>query len=109
MENTIKKSRKAIQNYTFGCGSTIDLNNYTAKCSVTGTDKKFYHSYLANLIETKYNNSFTFFEANYISREGKSSNAEGKKVEVLEERISKLYQKIRVLKNTRNELKAVEA
>jgi hypothetical protein len=103
MSNEIKKSRKAIHNYTFGCGTTIDLNNYTAKCSATGNDKQFYHSYLANLIETKYDNSFTSFEANYVSREGKPSGDE-RKAEKLQDRIDRMYNQIKELKNKRSEL-----
>lgn len=107
MEKNIKKSRKAVQNYTFNSDEgevQIDLNNFTAVCSVTNNPKKFYHSYLANLIATKYDNNITTFTTTYISREGKVSTSGERKVEVLEERISKLYQKIRELKTSRNEL-----
>ena len=107
MEKNIKKSRKAVQNYTLNSDEgevQIDLNNFTAVCSVTGNPKQFYHSYLANLIATKYDNNITTFTTTYISREGKASTSGEKKVEVLEERISKLYQKIRELKTSRNQL-----
>jgi len=109
MSKNIKKSRKSVQNYTLNSDRgevQIDLNNFTAVCTVTNNPKKFYHSYLANLIATKYDNNFSTFLHTYVSREGKASTSGEKKVEVLEERISKLYQKIRELKTSRNELQA---
>ena len=57
MEKTVKKSRKAIHNYTFE-DQTINLNGYVARCTVTGNEKRFYHSYLANMIQKKFDNNF---------------------------------------------------
>jgi uncharacterized protein YycO len=102
MEKKIKKSRKLVHNYTFDCGSVVDLNSYTATCTQTGNEKKFYHSYLANMIEKKFNNDFTLFENTYISREGKGILNESNKATDLEEKISKLYTKIRSLKAKRD-------
>ena len=104
MEKSVKKSRKLVHNYTFDCGSVVDLNSYVAICTQTGNEKKFYHSYLANMIEKKYNNDFIFFTQTYISREGKGILNESNKVDVLEEKISKLYTKIRSLKAKRDDL-----
>ena len=103
MTTTTKKSRKAIHNYTFG-QTTINLNGYSAICTVTGNSKSFYHSYLANLIETKYDNDFSKFEATYVSREGLSVGAEARKIGSIEDRISNLYNKIKELKSKRDEL-----
>jgi len=99
MSNTIKKSRKAKHNYSFADGKTVDLNSYSATCTVTGNQKKFYHSYLGNLIETKYGNSFTQFEATYVSREGKSLAVNLNKEVKLEEQIDRLYSRIKELKS----------
>ena len=107
MEKKIKKSRKAIHNYTFNSDEgdvQIDLNNFTAVCTVTGNEKKFYHSYLANLIVTKYDNNITTFNNTYVSREGKSVGVEQRKMDQIEVRISNLYNKISELKSKRDEL-----
>lgn len=107
MSNEIKKSRKATHLYNFQSSAgdvQIDLNNYTAVCSVTGNVKKFYHSYLANLIATKYDNNISTFEDTYVSREGKSIGAGERKAAQLDERIQKLYNKISVLKSERDQV-----
>ena len=104
MEETVtKKSRRKVHNYTFA-DQTVNLNGYVAICSVTGNEKRFYHSYLANMIEKKFNNNFSTFENTYVSREGKSVGANDRKVDVIEERINKLYSKIAQLKSQRNQL-----
>jgi hypothetical protein len=95
------KSRKAIHNYTFA-DQTVNLNGYVATCTVTGSEKRFYHSYLANMIVKKFNNNFSTFESTYVSREGKSIGVSVRKVEQVEERISNLYNKIRELKALRD-------
>ncbi len=97
------KSRRKAHNYTFG-NKTVNLNGYVAKCNVTGEEKRFYHSYLANMIETKFNNDFDLFESTYVSRAGKSIAAAAVRVVKLEDRISGLYAKIRELKAQRDEL-----
>jgi|TARA_R110000824_G_scaffold20817_15_gene78067 hypothetical protein len=107
MSNEIKKSRKAIHNYTLESKDgpvQVDLNNYVAVCSVTGTSKKFYHTYLANLIATKYDNNISFFETEYVSREGKSVGSGERKAAQLDERIQKLYSKISILKLERDQV-----
>jgi|TARA_R110002051_G_scaffold241639_2_gene301972 hypothetical protein len=70
MSQEAKKSRKAIHTYKFE-DQSVNLNGYVAICSLTGNEKRFYHSYLANMIEKKYNNNFAAFEADYVSREGR--------------------------------------
>ena len=107
MEEKTKKSRKAVQNYTFNCGTEVDLNNYTTICTETGNEKKFYHSYLANMIEKKFNNDFTLFESTYISREGKGILNKTNKAKNVEEQINKLYNRIRELKAARDGAVAV--
>jgi hypothetical protein len=107
MENKIKKSRKAVKLYTFNSSAgevRIDLNNYTACCSVTDEPKRFYHAYLANLISTKYDNNISTFEDTYVSRAGRSAEIPGKRAIQLESRIDKLYAQIRTLKAKRDEL-----
>lgn len=103
MKNESKKSRKAIKNYTFG-DKTVNLNGYSATCTITGNSKSFYHSYLANLITTKYGNDFDTFEATYVSREGLSVGVEARKIDSIEDKISNLYTKIKELKSKRDEL-----
>jgi len=102
-ETKTRKSRKAIVNYTFA-DQTVNLNGYVATCTVTGNEKRFYHSYLANMIEKKFNNNFAHFEATYVSREGKSISVSVRRVAQVEQRISKLYAKIRELKTARDSI-----
>ena len=107
MSNEIKKSRKATHLYNLESKDgpvQVDLNNYVAVCTVTGNVKKFYHSYLANLIATKYDNNISFFENEYVSREGKSVGSGERKAAQLDERIQKLYNKISVLKSERDQV-----
>jgi len=104
-ETKNKKSRKAIVNYNF-TDKTVNLNGYVATCTVTGSSKQFYHSYLANMIVKKFNNNFSTFESTYVSREGKSIGVSVRKVESVEQRISKLYVKIRELKQLRDTITA---
>jgi hypothetical protein len=92
------KTRRAIHNYTFE-DKEVDLNDYTATCTITGESKKFYHSYLANMIVTKYNNKFSDFESGYVSRSGKSLARESLKQVQIQDRINKLYATIRTLKS----------
>ena len=107
MSNEIKKSRKATHFYNFNSSAgavDIDLNNYVATCTITGNEKKFYHSYLANLIQTKYDNCISTFEDTYVSREGASVGSADRKAAALESRIDKMYEKIQALKAQRDEL-----
>jgi len=107
MEKGNKKGRvKKVHNYTFE-DQTINLNGYVCICNSTGKEKRFYHSYLANMIKKKFNNNFQFFVDNYVSREGKSELVNLNKVKKVEERISNLYTKIRELKVLRDQLEAV--
>ena len=99
MSKATKKSRRAIHNYNFS-DKTVNLNGYVATCTVTGNEKRFYHSYLANLIATKYDNSFSQFEATYVSREGRSVNAGERKLTDVRAKINKLYSKIRAVSYT---------
>ena len=101
MSNKTKKTRKAVQLYTFNSSAgevKIDLNNYVATCSVTGEPKKFYHSYLANLITTKYDNNISTFEDTYVSRAGRSAEIPTKKANALQVRIDRMYAQIKELK-----------
>ena len=107
MSKKIKKSRKAVHLYNFNSSAgevKIDLNNYTAKCSVTGEPKKFYHAYLANLISTKYDNNISTFEDTYVSRSGRAAELPLKKATDLQIRIDRMYSQIRVLKAKKAEL-----
>ena len=104
MEKQIRKGRsKKVHNYTFA-DQTVNLNGYVAICTVTGNEKRFYHSYLANMIEKKFDNNFSNFENTYISREGKSKFVNQDKVNQIEARISKLYSKIAELKTIRDSI-----
>ena len=49
----------------------IDLNNYPVRCTVTGARKSFYHKYLAQLIQDKYDNNIDTFRTTYVSRAGR--------------------------------------
>ena len=107
MSKKIKKSRKAVQLYTFNSSAgevKIDLNNYTARCTITGAPKKFYHVYLANLINTKYDGNISTFEDTYVSRAGRSAEIPGKKANELQARIDRMYAQIKLLKARKAEL-----
>ena len=103
MDNTIKTSKRAIHNYTFG-HTTINLNGYQATCTVTGLKKRFYHSYLANLIKTKYDDSLQTFESTYVSRAGRTAAVPHKKAKELQSRIDRMYAQIRILKDKKASL-----
>ena len=107
MEKKIKKSRKAVQLYTFNSSAgevKIDLNNYVATCSVTGAPKRFYHVYLANLINTKYDGNISTFEDTYVSRAARSAEIPTKKANELQARIDRMYAQIKTLKQKKAEL-----
>ena len=107
MENKKKKSRKAVHIYTFNSSAgevKIDLNNYTAKCTVTGAPKRFYHSYLANLIYSKYDGNISTFEDTYVSRAGRSAEIPLKRANELQARIDRMYAQIKLLKEKKAEL-----
>ena len=102
MEENIKNKRtKKVHNYSFD-DKTVNLNGYVAVCTKTGNEKRFYHSYLANMIEKKFNNDFSLFEKTYISREGKGILNKVNKVKDVEVQITKLYNRIRTLKSLRD-------
>lgn len=107
-KDTSKKSRKAVHNYNFidqnGTAVTVDLNDYVATCTRTGNPKRFYHAYLANLINSKYDGNIDVFEQNYVSREGKSEEAAANKAQAIQDRIDSLYDKIATLKLKKEEL-----
>ena len=100
-ENTKNKRTKKVHNYSFD-DKTVNLNGYVAVCTKTGNEKRFYHSYLANMIEKKFNNDFSLFEKTYISREGKGILNKVNKVKDVEVQITKLYNRIRTLKSLRD-------
>jgi len=97
------KSRRAVHNYNFD-DKTVNLNGYVATCTITGDTKKFYHSYLANMIVTQYNNNFQQFEDGYISRAGKALARKSLREVQIQDRINKLYAKIAELKTQAAEL-----
>ncbi len=100
---TRKPRARKEHNYDFA-DQTINLNGYVAICNVTGEQKRFYHAYLADMIAKQFDNNFAQFEANYVSRAGKSVNSAAVKAAKLEDRIDALYAKIRSLKTQRDEL-----
>ena len=101
-----KKSRKAQHFYNFNSSAgevKIDLNNYTVKCSKTGNEKKFYHKYLANMIQTRFNNCISTFEDTYVSREA-GPDKTARKVKMLQARIDRHFKQINILKGEVAEL-----
>ena len=66
----------------------IDLNNYKCICNKTGEHKRFYHKYLAGLIERKYNNNIDQFRTQYVSRQPVDVNQ--KRAQQLIKRIDRL-------------------
>ena len=104
MEKNTKKGRaKKVHNYKFN-DQTVNLNGYVAVCNRTGNEKRFYHSYLANLIVKKYCNSFAYFEDNYVSREGKGIDRAVNQVEKIENQIARYELRIAALRDKLNTL-----
>ena len=77
----------------------IDPNNYKVTCTVTGNRKGFYHKYLAGLIARDYDNNIDTFRTTYVSREAKKADAKQKKVDQIQDRISRAYDLIATLKS----------
>lgn len=101
-----KKSRKSTHFYSFNSSAgevSIDLNNYEVKCSKTGNVKKFYHKYLADMIEKKFDNNISTFEDTYVSREAGPSKNE-RKAEQIQDRINRLMYQIKELKAAKAQL-----
>ena len=69
----MKNSRKAKQYYTLKDKNLndvqIDLNNYRVICNKTGARKSFYHKYLHNMIQNKFNGNIDLFREGYVSRQ----------------------------------------
>jgi hypothetical protein len=82
----------------------IDLNNYKVTCTITGNRKAFYHKYLAGLIERDYDNNIDTFRTTYVSREAKKADSKQKKVDQIQDRISRAYDLIATLKSDLVEL-----
>ena len=103
------KSRKAKVHYTlqdaYGKDVSIDLNNYNVVCTKTGKPKSFYHKYLYNLIQRKYEGNIDRFRTEYVSREAAPSKHERRKNQLIA-RIQKLSVQ---LSNLRGELAEVES
>jgi hypothetical protein len=93
MEKQLKKSRKAKAYYTLKDKNLndvqIDLNNYRVICNKTGKRKSFYHKYLHNLIERKYNGNIDLFREGYVSREA-APDAQQRRYNQLQQRIDRL-------------------
>ena len=102
MEKQSNKTRRAKkQFYTLknaaGRDVQIDLNNYRVVCNKTGKSKSFYHKYLHNLINRKYNGNIDTFRTTYVSREA-APGRDARRVAHLTERIQKLSVQISNLK-----------
>ena len=109
MEKQSKKSRKAKVFYilrdAYGKDVNIDLNNYRVICNKTGKRKSFYHKYLFNLIQRKYEGNIDRFRAEYVSREAAPNRNERRAAQIIE-RIQKLSVQ---LSNLKGELAEVES
>jgi len=109
MEKQSHKTRRAKRLYTLKDKNLndvqIDLNNYRVICNKTHKRKSFYHKYLHNLIERKYNGNIDLFREGYVSREAAPSQNE-RRVKQLQARISRLYVQI---SNLKGELAEVES
>lgn len=104
-----KKSRKAKVFYilqdAYGKDVNIDLNNYRVICNKTGKPKSFYHKYLFNLIQRKYEGNIDRFRTEYVSREAAPDKNERRAAQIIA-RIQKLSVQ---LSNLKGELAEVES
>jgi hypothetical protein len=109
MENQSKKSRKAKVFYTLKDKNLndvqIDLNNYRVICNKTGKRKSFYHKYLNDLIQRKWNGNIDLFREGYVSREA-APDKQARKRDRLITRIQKLSVQ---LSNLKGELAEIES
>lgn len=60
---------------------SIDLANYKVRCTITGARKRFYHKYLAGLIERDYANNIDTFRDTYVSRAGRPTKTQAERLE----------------------------
>ena len=109
MEKQSKKTRRAKVFYTLKDKNLndvqIDLNNYRVICNKTNKSKSFYHKYLFNLINRKYNSNIDLFREGYVSREA-APDKNQRRVKQLVERIQKLSVQ---LSNLKGELAEAES
>ena len=105
----MKKSRKAKVFYTlqdaYGKDVNIDLNNYRVICNKTGKRKSFYHKYLHNLIQRKYEGNIDRFRTEYVSREAAPDKNERRAAQIIA-RIQKLSVQLSNLKGELAEVKS---
>ena len=87
--------------------ASIDLKGYRAICTVTKQPKQFHHTYLANMIQKKFNGNFDTFCDTYVSREGLAQKNLGKRQEQIKDKIDRLYNQIRLLKTERDTLNEI--
>ena len=109
MAKSIKRSRKTKHIYilqdAYGQDVNIDLNNYRVICNKTGNSKSFYHKYLFNLIQRKYEGNIDRFRKEYVSREAAPSQNERRRNQLVA-RIQKLSVQ---LSNLKGELAEAES
>ena len=80
----------------------IDLNAEQVTCTKTGETKRFYHKYLAGLIERKYQNNIDLFRNTYTSRA--AVDPRERKAKQIQERIDRLSYQLKELRALKNEL-----
>ena len=97
-----KKSRKAKVFYilrdAYGKDVNIDLNNYRVICNKTGKRKSFYHKYLFNLIQRKYEGNIDRFRTEYVTVQ---AAARQKRARDIQKRIDLLEVQLQGLINER--------
>lgn len=91
-----------------GTTADIDLKGYRAICTITKQPKQFHHSYLANMIASKFDGNFDKFCDTYVSREGLAHNNKDKRVNQIKSKLDRLYDQIRLLKTERDTLVEAE-
>ena len=105
----MKKSRKAKAFYTLKDKNLndvqIDLNNYRVICNKTGKRKSFYHKYLHNMIQNKFNGNIDLFREGYVSREAAPGKNQ-RRAEAIIRRIQRLSVQ---LSNLKGELAEVQS
>lgn len=108
MDNKIKPTTRYTFNTDQGTSKEIDLKGYRAICTITQQPKQFHHTYLANMIRSKYNDNFDTFVGTYVSREGLAQKNKGRRVEQIKHKIDRLYNQIKLLKTERDTLVETE-
>lgn len=104
--NNTQHMKKSTHLYSLlnNAGDTvqIDLNAEQVTCTKTNQTKRFYHKYLAGLIERQYDNNIDLFRSTYTSRA--SVDPRERKAKQIQQRIDRLNAQLNKLRAEKDQL-----